>query len=64
MPILQMKNLELRGVTQAACLVPKGVTGPVSWEFPPVGLGGPTPSFSEWEYKAVSGGGETLNHGG
>lgn len=34
MPILQREKLRFKGVTLAACLVPKGVTGPVSWEFP------------------------------
>lgn len=61
MPILRIKNLKLREVTQAACLVPKEATGPLSWEFPnslspPIHSGGPIPSFSEWEYKVVSGG--------
>lgn len=60
------KNLKLREVTQAACLFLKGATGPLSWEFPnslspPVQLGVPTPSFSEWEYNVVSGG--TLDSG-
>lgn len=55
MPVLQMKNLKLRGVTQATDLVPKGVTGPVSKEFPNSLSSCAVGSFSQWEYKVASG---------